>query len=49
MLIDLRSDTVTQPTPAMREAIAQALEAYESGGRVALGSQCWIYEAVNPV
>lgn len=24
MLIDLRSDTVTQPTPAMREAIAQA-------------------------
>lgn len=24
MLIDLRSDTITQPTPAMREAIAQA-------------------------
>lgn len=24
MLIDLRSDTVTQPTPAMREAIANA-------------------------
>ena len=35
-IIDLRSDTVTKPTPEMREAMARACLLYTSGLKVPL-------------